>query len=125
MSDTQKAEWTDAVAGAKATVRYIPTGEEFTTTVHLNGYGTPSILGWFVPEAGDMGPEDLELLAVQKPQPALPTINGSVIKRNDTQVPGTAHLIAGNWTYDDGQEAIPASWSKGFSVVHDAGKENS
>lgn len=118
-----KPAWSEVTVGSKVTIRYTPTGEEFTTTAHEGEYGDLSVLGWsiYTHEVVD-APDDIELLRVEQPKPVLPTTNGSRIRSARGYNQAKAVRINGEWIMvNSGVTADPETWVDGWVLVEDAG----
>lgn len=121
-----EAYWADVVEGSVVTIKYLPTGEEITTTAHAGEFSDLLVLGWAFDEGEDADFSDVELLRATHPKPVLPTTNGSIIRRARGYDRPEAHLIAGSWTMvGTGHNNVsPDTWVDGWVLVRDAGSDD-
>ena len=115
--------WNSIEAGDKVTLRVPATGEVITTTAYHDEdfISTVGVLG--VGRDAFWPLVRWELVSIEKPKPALPTKNGSVIIQ-------TGHpafeivLVAGRWIWaDNGNQTFPGRFNDpAWTLVRDAGK---
>jgi hypothetical protein len=82
-TDLAKPNWEEIVEGSEVTIKYLPTNETFTTTVHAGDYDNLEVLGWAFDQGEDPEFEDIELLSVEQPKSELPTEHGSIIDKGE------------------------------------------
>lgn len=119
--------WEDVTVGDTVTFRTNQTGEEFTASVTTSPdtptNRDPHVMGIWTGSTALNGRNTL--LSIKKPQPVLPTANGSVIRRKAGYGRPTFHLINGQWTgANSGGVGVPNQWVGGWELVTDAGEDS-
>lgn len=125
---TAVPRWEDVNAGDTVTFRTDQTGEEYTALVTTSPDSPtnpdPHVMGIWTGSTALNGRNTL--LSIKKPQPPLPTANGSVIRRKVTNGSPTFHLIGGEWlgSRSGGRHRDPNQWEGGWELIRDADEES-